>query len=243
MTFATKLGKLYLIPTNLTEPFIAESILPNNVISIALVLDHYIAENAKTARAFLKAIGVARPLQEISIAELDKHLNETESDSLQKLIAPLLAGFDVGLVSEAGAPAVADPGARIVDIAHAHGIQVVPLVGPSSLLLGLMASGLNGQKFAFHGYLPQDKSARAKAVLELERESKQKNMTQMFIETPYRNTPLLADLLATLSPATSLCVATDLTGSKESVRTMKVAQWKASEANIEKAPSLFLLLA
>jgi 16S rRNA (cytidine1402-2'-O)-methyltransferase len=243
VTIATKLGKLYLIPTNLTEPFTPESVLPNNVISIALALDHYIAENAKTARAFLKAIGVARPLQDISIAELDKHINETESDSLQKLIAPLLAGFDVGLVSEAGAPAVADPGARIVDIAHARGIQVVPLVGPSSLLLGLMASGLNGQKFAFHGYLPQDKSARAKAISELERESKQKNMTQMFIETPYRNTPLLADLLTTLNPATSLCVATDLTGRKESVRTMKVAQWKAIEANIEKAPSLFLLLA
>lgn len=243
MITATKFGKLYLIPTNLTEPFEPASILPDNVISIALALDHYIAENAKTARAFLKAIGVARPLQDISIAELDKHLNDARGDSLEKLIAPLLAGFDVGLVSEAGAPAVADPGARIVDIAHARGVQVVPLVGPSSLLLGLMASGLNGQKFAFHGYLPQDKSARVKAISELEKESKQKNMTQMFIETPYRNAPLLADLLVTLNPATSLCVATDLTGARESVRTMKIAQWKAIEAAVEKAPSLFLLLA
>lgn len=232
-----------MIPTNLADPFTPASVLPNNVIATALKLDHYIAENAKTARAFLKAIGISRPLQEVSIGELDKHLNQAENDPVQKLIAPLLAGFDMGLVSEAGAPAVADPGAKIVAAAHALGIQVVPLVGPSSILLGLMASGLNGQKFAFHGYLPQEKIARTKTILELERESKQKNMTQMFIETPYRNGPLFTDLLAALNPSTWLCVATDLTGNDEVVRTMKIAEWKSFGAVIEKAPTLFLFLA
>jgi 16S rRNA (cytidine1402-2'-O)-methyltransferase len=243
VTTASKFGKLYLIPTNLADPFTPASVLPNNVIATALKLDHYIAENAKTARAFLKAIGISRPLQEVSIGELDKHLNQAENDPVQKLIAPLLAGFDMGLVSEAGAPAVADPGAKIVAAAHALGIQVVPLVGPSSILLGLMASGLNGQKFAFHGYLPQEKIARTKTILELERESKQKNMTQMFIETPYRNGPLFTDLLAALNPSTWLCVATDLTGNDEVVRTMKIAEWKSFGAVIEKAPTLFLFLA
>lgn len=243
MTTPSKCGKLYLIPTNLADPFIPTSILPNNVISTALTLNHYIAENAKTARAFLKAIGISRPLQEVSIFELDKHLNQAENDSAHTLLAPLLAGFDMGLVSEAGAPAVADPGAKTVAAAHALGIQVVPLVGPSSILLGLMASGLNGQKFAFHGYLPQEKIARTKTILELERESKQKNMTQMFIETPYRNSPLFIDLLAALNPSTWLCVATDLTGDEELVRTMKIAEWKSLGAVIEKAPTLFLFLA
>ncbi len=243
MTTPSKFGKLYLIPTNLADPFIPTSILPNNVISTALTLNHYIAENARTARAFLKAIGISRPLQEISIVELDKHLNQAENDSAHTLLAPLLGGLDVGLVSEAGAPAVADPGAVVVAAAHEAGIQVVPLVGPSSILLGLMASGLNGQKFAFHGYLPQEKTARTKSITELERESKQKNMTQMFIETPYRNTPLLTDLITTLNPGTRLCVATDLTGDRESVRTMPVAKWRLGQQEIEKVPTLFLFLA
>ncbi len=243
MTMPNKFGKLYLIPTNLADPFTPTSILPNNVISTALTLNHYIAENAKTARAFLKAIGISRPLQEISIVELDKHSNQIENDSARSLLAPLLAGVDVGLVSEAGAPAVADPGAVVVAAAHEAGIQVVPLVGPSSILLGLMASGLDGQKFAFHGYLPQEKTARTKAIAELERESKQKNMTQIFIETPYRNTPLFMDLIATLNPITRLCVATDLTGPNESVRTMQVAKWRLYKPEIEKMPTLFLFLA
>ena len=243
MTTPHKLGKLYLVPTNLTDTFAPSSILPNDVISIALTIDHYIAENAKTARAFLKAIGITRPLHEINIVELDKHANQVVTDAAHQLLSPLLAGFDVALVSEAGAPAVADPGALIVAAAHEAGIQVVPLVGPSSILLGLMASGLNGQKFAFHGYLPQDKIARIKAIAELERESKQKNMTQMFIETPYRNAPLFNDLIVTLNPNTRLCVASNLTGSTERVQTHHVAQWRAQKAEIEKAPTLFLFLA
>lgn len=247
MTTPDILGKLYLLPTNLAESIRPQQILPDEVISVAQRLDHYIAENAKTARAFLKAIGISRPLQEISIVELDKHAKQAGSDSadepLSVFLKPLFAGFDVGLVSEAGAPAVADPGAVVVAAAHKAGIRVVPLVGPSSILLGLMASGLNGQKFAFHGYLPQEKAARIKAINEFERESKQKNMTQMFIETPYRNGPLFADLVATLNPATRLCIATNLTGMAESVLMLQVSQWRAEAIQIEKAPTLFLFLA
>lgn len=233
-------GTLYLIPTNLADPVRIDAILPRDVVATALALDHFIAENAKTARAFLKAIGVTRPLQEISIVELDKHRGDTAGLAL---LAPLLAGHDVGLVSEAGAPGVADPGAEVVALAHTHHITVAPLVGPSSILLGLMASGLNGQRFAFHGYLPVDKAERGKMIVELERESRQRKMTQIFIETPYRNQPLLADLLTTLSKSTRLAVAQDLTGQGQSIVSRRVADWQQASAELPRSPALFLFLA
>jgi 16S rRNA (cytidine1402-2'-O)-methyltransferase len=233
-------GTLYLIPTNLSEPVENAAILPPDVVALACRLDHYIAENAKTARTFLKAIGITRPLQEVVIHELDKHARQ---DALEPLLEPLLAGHDVGLISEAGAPAVADPGAAIVHAAHRANIVVRPLVGPSSILLGLMASGLNGQTFAFHGYLSQEKSSRHKALAELERESKQRRMTQIFIETPYRNQALFNDLLQTLSPGTLLSIARDLTGPRELTRTMPVSAWRAASPALEKLPTLFLFLA
>lgn len=232
-------GTLFLIPTNLSDPFTPGAILPQEVIELALRLDFYIAENAKTARAFLKSLGIGRPLLQVSIRELNTH---TDINELTELLEPLLAGNDVGLVSEAGAPGVADPGAMIVDLAHRHHINVMPLVGPSSILLGLMASGLNGQKFAFHGYLPQEKTARIKAIQELERESKQRNMTQMFIETPYRNHALLADLITSLSPATRLCVASDLTGQAQTIVQQRVDNWRKAPIELGKTPSMFLLL-
>ena len=235
-----KPGTLYLIPTNLSDEFSPAEILPATVIATALRLNHYIAENAKSARAFLKKIGVERPLLEISILELN---DQTRADDLRKLIAPLLAGHDVGLVSEAGAPGVADPGAVVVALAHQHGINIVPLVGPSSILLGLMASGLNGQTFAFHGYLPQEKTARVAAITALEKESGKRNMTQLFIETPYRNQALWSDLLATLAGTTRLCIARDLTGERELVRTMSVNEWRKQAPTMEKLPTLFLFLA
>lgn len=239
-----RLGTLYLIPTNLAQPVMADAILPRDVIAIALRLEYYIAENAKTARAFLKALGIARPLQEISIQELNKHSDpSTQAASMKAMLAPLLAGHDMGLVSEAGAPAVADPGALVVSAAHLCGIRVAPLTGPSSLLLGLMASGLNGQKFAFHGYLPQDKAARTKAIQELERESKRANMTQLFIETPYRNQALFDDLLGTLTMGTKLSVAANLTGATEQIRTHSIAEWRGQTNELEKSPTLFLILA
>jgi 16S rRNA (cytidine1402-2'-O)-methyltransferase len=240
---ATSRGTLYLIPTNLTEPFRAEAILPAEVRAQALRLDHFIAENAKTARAFLKAIGIARPLAEISIVELDKHNAAGETEGKAALLTPLCDGHDVGLVSEAGAPAVADPGARVVAAAHKAGIRVVPMVGASSLLLGLMGSGLNGQCFAFHGYLPQEKSGRITAIQTLERESFARGMTQMLIETPYRNQPLMDDLLASLSAKTHLCVAADLTGANEMIETKPVSEWKRLSPKLAKVPTLFLFLA
>lgn len=235
-----KTGTLFLIPTNLSTPFAPAQILPSKVVTTAIRLNYFVAENAKTARAFLKGIGVDRPLLEITIRELNR---QTKDDALNEMIAPLLAGHDVGLVSEAGAPGVADPGARVVELAHQHGIAVAPLVGPSSILLGLMASGLNGQTFAFHGYLPTEKIARAGAIVALERESRQRNMTQLFIETPYRNQALWSDLIATLSPSTRLCVARDLTGSSEFVKTLRVSEWRKELLAIEKLPTLFLFLA
>ena len=235
-----KSGKLYLIPSNLSDPFSSAQILPATVIATAIRLNHYVVENAKSARAFLKKIGVDRPMLEISIRELNSQTRESE---LAELMAPLRAGHDVGLVSEAGAPGVADPGALMVAMAHDHGFAVVPLVGPSAILLGLMASGLNGQKFAFHGYLPQEKTARASAIVALEGESRQRNITQMFIETPYRNQPLYADLLTNLAPTTLLCIARDLTGACEFVQTKRVSEWRKKTLTMEKMPTLFLLLA
>ncbi len=233
-------GTLYLIPTNLSDPFAPAAILPTDVIGTALRLDHYVAENAKSARAFLKLLGISRPLQEVSIAELNER---TPANELETLLAPLRAGHDVGLVSEAGAPGVADPGADLVALAHRSNIAVMPLVGPSSILLGLMASGLNGQRFAFHGYLPQEKTLRFKVIQELERESRQRRMTQIFIETPYRNQPLLNDLITTLSRETRLCVACDLTGTGQTIRMQKVSEWQKQTPALQKVPALFMFLA
>jgi 16S rRNA (cytidine1402-2'-O)-methyltransferase len=212
-------------------------------------LDYFVAENAKTARAFLKLIAaghpLARPLQEIEIAELNVN---TPEQALAGLLDPLLAGRDAGLVSEAGVPAVADPGANLVRMAHQHGITVKPLVGPSSLLLAVMASGLNGQSFAFNGYLPTDAALRAKRIRELEQRSRSEQQTQLLIETPYRNGAMLDALAAGCQPATLVCVATDLSLPGEAIRTMTAAKWKALLAagktpDFHKKPTVFLLLA
>lgn len=233
-------GTLYLIPSNLSVPFTPAAILPRDVIAIASRLDYYIAENAKSARAFLKSLGIERPMRDVSIVELNAR---TGKDALAEMLVPLQGGYDVGLVSEAGAPGVADPGAMIVELAHRADIRVMPLVGPSSILLGLMASGLNGQRFAFHGYLPQEKTARISAIRELEQESRRRDMTQMFIETPYRNHALMADLIATLAPATRLCMASDLTGPTERIVQQPVAAWRNVALEVVKAPAMFLILA
>jgi len=237
-----KHGVLYLIPTHLSAATATNtsSVLPATVVATARRLNHYIAENAKTARAFLKAIGIDRPLAEIDIVELDKH---APSSGTSRLLAPLLRGEDVGLVSEAGAPAVADPGSLVVAAAHSAGITVKPLVGPSALLMALMASGLNGQSFAFHGYLPQERVARSNQIQTLEQQSRRQAMTQMFIETPYRNQALLNDLIATLAPATRLCIASDLTGDLESIQTRSAAIWRQNPPTLGKLPTMFLFLA
>ncbi|MDN4052081.1 SAM-dependent methyltransferase [Massilia sp. YIM B02763] len=246
-------GTLYLIPNTLgpTEatPHALSHILPEQVQDIASKLDYFVAENAKTARAFLKLVGIghplAKPLQEIQIAELNVN---TPAQALTALLAPLLEGRDAGLVSEAGVPAVADPGADLVRLAHQHGIAVRPLVGPSSLLLAVMASGLNGQSFAFNGYLPTDAAQRSKRIVQLEQRSRSEKQTQLLIETPYRNGAMLEAIVAACQPGTLVCVATDLSLPTESVRTLTAAKWKAQLAagkapDFHKKPTVFLFLA
>lgn len=237
-------GTLYLIPNTLGDGDAAmlAAVLPAAVQARAASLGYYIGENAKTTRAFLKKIGTERPIQEIEIRELNV---KTPASEIDRLLAPVLAGADAGLVSEAGCPAVADPGALLVRRAHERGvIKVVPLVGPSSILLALMASGLNGQSFAFHGYLPVDAAARAKRLRELEQQSRHANQTQIFIETPYRNHAMLDALVATCAPSTLVCVAADLTLATETIASRPAAQWKkAPVPDLHKRPAIFLLLA
>lgn len=233
-------GALYLIPVPL-GPTPPQESLPQNVLATIRPLAHFVVEQAKTARAFLKAAGTDLTLQELQLAELNEH---TRADELDRLLAPLRAGHDVGLLSEAGCPAVADPGANLVALAQKEGIRVVPLIGPSSLLLALMASGLNGQRFAFQGYLPAKDGERGKALRDLESESRKRQQTQIFIETPYRNRQMFDSILQSCQPATRLTVATDLTLPGESVRTRTVQQWKKeTPPDIERRPTVFLLLA
>ena len=238
MTNAT--GTLYLIPCTLGDTP-AEQVLPQHVINIARSLQHYVVEQARTSRQFLSALKHQQPIQSLHFALLNEH---TEARELPALLAPLLAGHDVGLISEAGCPGIADPGADLVNLAHRRGIRVVPLVGPSSILLALMASGLNGQCFAFHGYLPIAEADRNKTIAALEAESAKRKQTQMFIETPYRNEKLFAALLTRCRPQTLLCVACDITLPSELIQTRSVEQWKSQPApQLNKRPSLFLLLA
>jgi 16S rRNA (cytidine1402-2'-O)-methyltransferase len=234
----TGLGTLYLIPVPLGEvaPF---RVLPAEVVERTRALDAFVAENAKSARAFLKTVGVAWQVSEIQIDEIDA---DTPAGTIETLLAPLLAGRDLGLLSEAGCPGVADPGAALVRAAHRHGIGVRPLVGPSSLLLGLMASGLNGQSFAFCGYLPVKDSDRAQRIRELEAHSARLHQTQIFIETPYRNQAMFAALLKVCTPSTSLTVARELTLEQEWIATRTVAEWRRQPApDLARRPAIFLL--
>jgi len=241
-------GTLYLIPNSL-GPGALDEVLPASVRQTTAQLDYFIAENAKTARGFLKLVStthpLGKPLQEIEIRELNIN---TAASELPSLLAPLLAGRNAGLVSEAGVPAVADPGADLVRLAHQKNIPVKPLVGPSSILLALMASGLNGQSFAFQGYLPTDSGQRANRLRQLEQRSRQEKQTQIFIETPYRNEAMLEAIANHCTSSTLLTVATDLTLETESVRTQPVQIWKNEITagrfpDFKKKPTVFLLLA
>lgn len=227
---------LYAIPTPLggaPQPVLSEATL-----KIVSGLRDFVAENAKSARAFLSAAG-CKP-REVSIAELSEH---TPLDQVASLLAPLREGRDLGLLSEAGCPAIADPGAALVEAAHREGFRVVPLVGPSSISLALMASGLEGQRFAFCGYLPRDAGERARRIRELESRSRKVNETEIFIETPYRNEALLAALLETCAPSTRLCVAADLTLATESIRVRTIGDWRRAPSELGRRPAVFLLLA
>lgn len=236
-----KPGTLYLIPTPLGDESPLADVLPTPTLAAIRPLDYFIVEHAKTARRFLSQAKTDKPLQQLELAELSEH---TPATDLAGLLAPLLAGRDAGLLSEAGCPGVADPGANLVELAHRHQVPVQPLIGPSSLLLALMASGLNGQCFAFHGYLPVEDAARNKTIQNLEAESQRKRQTQLFIETPYRNQKMLTALLNTCRPGTRLCVACDLTLPTQMIVTRSIADWKrAASPDLNRRPTVFLLLA
>lgn len=233
-------GRLFLVPVPLGQTPVG-AVLPQAVSDCARQLKHFVAENAKSARAFLKSLPSDTPLQQIEILELSEH---TPASALPGLLAPLLAGVDVGLISEAGCPAVADPGANLVGLAHDYGIQVFPLTGPSSILLALMGSGLSGQNFAFHGYLPAKDEARQKRIRELEKDSQREKRTQIFIETPYRNRQMLETLIKACASQTRICIATDLTLDSQRIVTHLAAQWRRQEMpDIDRRPTVFLLQA
>lgn len=236
-------GKLYLIPSPLGE-YDPAQVIPAPVLERLRSIRKYVVEEARTVRRYLSAAGLRGHIGELELRELNEHTQPSEVESLLSLFSdPDGSPSDVGLISEAGLPAVADPGSRLVALCHIHGIQVVPMVGPSSLMLALMGSGLNGQCFAFCGYLPAKTDERRKAIREIERRSSQLNQTEMFIETPYRNDSMMADLLAALQPKTRLCIAADITLPDETIMTRTVREWQKSPVVIGKRPCVFLILA
>jgi len=236
-------GTLFLLPVALGDaPW--NTFLPAQAQAVAAALEHFVVESARAARAHLKQLDYPRPLRDTDIRELPADSAKAPDTSFDALLAPALEGRDIGLMSDAGCPAVADPGARLVARAHALGIRVAPLVGPSSILLGLMGSGLNGQSFAFHGYLPVGETERDDALRTLENESRRIGRTQIFIETPYRNERMFDALLRTLKPDTRVCVARELNSADEAIHTRSVRDWKKSpRPALARRPCLFLLLA
>jgi len=231
-------GHVYLVP-NLLGVVPPEHVLPQRTIAVARELVNWIVETPKPARAFLGSLGLARPIAELAITPIGEAVDRATADAL---LAPALRGEDIGVLSDAGCPGVADPGATIVAAAHARGLRVVPLVGPSSLLLALMASGMNGQRFAFLGYLPVKPDERAVALRRLEADSRASHCTQIFIETPYRNVAMLTSLVQTLAHDTRLCIAVDLTLASESVATRPVREWQRMDLGIyAKRPAIFLV--
>lgn len=230
-------GKLYLIPTTLGEsdPL---AVLPASVQQLVARLDHFVVENKKTARRHIKQLVPDKPQPSLQLYLLNKH---TQVAELSGFLQACRDGKDIGLLSEAGCPGVADPGAELVRIAHQSNIQVIPMVGPSSILLALMGSGMNGQNFAFNGYLPIDKAARKSEIKQLERLSLERNQTQLFIETPYRNNKMLEDLARTLHPTTRICVACDLTLPSQYIHTQSAKAWTKTKVNLHKRPCIFII--
>lgn len=231
------MGILYLIPNTLGQNNI-DNVLPSYNISVAKNLRHFIVENVRSARRFLKMLDRDIVIDDLSFYELNRH---TPPDRIAELLLPIYEGHSMGIISEAGCPAIADPGADVVAIAQRKNIRVVPLVGASSIILSLMASGFNGQSFAFVGYLPIDKKARIKRLKQLESRASSERQTQIFIETPYRNNQLVQDMVATLKPDTLLCIASELTADTESVKTLPIAEWAKQQIDINKRNTIFLI--
>ena len=227
-----KIGDLYLIPNLLGESAVRE---------VVLLCNHFIVENPKNARRFIKAIAPEKSQESLELFPLNKHTAQADKETY---LSHCLEGLPMGIISDAGCPAIADPGSEIVRMAHQHGIRVIPLVGPSSILLSLMASGMNGQSFAFNGYLPIDKDERKASLKRLEKRAKEERQSQLFIETPYRNEALLQEMLQVLSPHTSLCVATNITLPEEAIHTYTIGEckYRFKELHLEKQPTIFILL-
>lgn len=237
MHIKSEFGKLYLIPVTLgdTPPL---EVMPGMVQNIIETIDQYIVENEKTARRFIKQICPKKPQPSLKLHALNKHTDPTE---IPNFLDPCLSGISMGLMSEAGVPGVADPGAEVVRIAHEKGIQVVPLVGPSSILMAMMSSGMNGQNFAFTGYLPIDQKEKRNELKRLERLSKDYDQAQLFIETPYRNNKMLDELCNTLNGNTRLCIACDITLPTEFIVTKPISVWKSNKPDLHKRPALFII--
>ncbi|MCW3071370.1 MAG: SAM-dependent methyltransferase [Bacteroidetes bacterium] len=233
-----KNGILYLIPTTLGDTAETMDVLPVKVNQVINTIDEYIVENEKSARHYLKKMGIQKPLQEIILHPLNQH---TEAGEISGYLNSISEGKNIGIISEAGCPGVADPGAEVVKLAHEKNITVVPLVGPSSILLSLMASGFNGQNFAFNGYLPKERGERIKKIKELENLAIKRNQAQLFIETPYRNMHLLEDLIANCDKQTRLCIACDVTLATELIKTKTISDWKKQLPELNKRPTIFLI--
>jgi 16S rRNA (cytidine1402-2'-O)-methyltransferase len=232
-----KKGTLYMIPVTLGETAI-NKVIPELNNELINEIDIYIVENIKTARRFLKKTGILKPINELTFFELNKRTHTTE---LPTFLKPIEEGKNIGVLSEAGCPGVADPGADIVALAQQQKIKVVPLVGPSSILLALMASGFNGQSFCFNGYLPKDQKERTRKLKELEKLAKIKQQTQLFIETPFRNSHVIEDIIKNCFSTTKLCIAIDITLQTEQIYTKTVEEWKTTKINLHKRPCIFLI--
>lgn len=231
------MGHLYLVPTTLGDSDTAR-VIPSEVSAITKNIRYFIVENIRTARRYLRKMDPQLNIDELQFFELNQH---TDNSLIEEYLNPILEGFDVGIISEAGCPGIADPGAEVVKLAHIKQIQVIPLVGPSSILLSLMASGMNGQNFAFIGYIPVKPAERVKAIREIERRSGVEKQTQIFIEAPYRNMQLISDLINTLNDQTRLCIACDITLETEYIKTQTVGQWKKGVPDMNKRPAIFLI--
>ncbi|MBN2166825.1 MAG: SAM-dependent methyltransferase [Marinilabiliaceae bacterium] len=230
-------GKLFLIPNTLGDTNI-NSVIPNEIVNICTSLKYFAVENIRTARRYLKKVNPAIVIDDLHFSVLDKNTKPAE---LSSIITPALNGESIGIISEAGCPGVADPGANLVELAHKKKIQVIPLVGPSSILLAMMASGLNGQSFAFNGYLPIQRHEKINALKNYELRSKKENQAQLFIETPYRNMQLLDDIIASCNPQTRMCIASDITLETEFIQTKTINEWKNKKPNLNKRPTIFII--
>ena len=232
-----KKGKLYLIPTPLAENSLDKIITPELVKTITN-LNYFLVENIRTARRFISSLNIDVNIENLHFQLLDKNTSQIDAD---QICVPLLEGVDVGVMAEAGCPGIADPGNLAVSYAHRHDIQVIPLVGPSSIFMALMASGFNGQSFTFHGYLPIDKMKRINSIKSIEKEAVNKKQTQIFMETPYRNNQLLEDLIKNCQSGTKLCIAKNVSGAQEMIKTKPIKDWKKSRPDLHKVPAIFLI--